>query len=187
VQRILFGDDQDLLEIFPGNSLTDLKSLRHYYHAPAMGKCFPNHDRVEYISGAVARRGNDFALLANTRIRVDEKVDDGYRFRSFLVEAKDDRDTVAIVDRYPGFVVDERKIDLKRTAACPPYGIPRGCQFAEVGRYRTTPPWLNAGQPLELTCQIKDRGANCQEPGTLVTARVGGACDTQMRPVAGVR
>jgi hypothetical protein len=85
------------------------------------------------------------------------------------------------------YAVAKRKIDSKRAAACPPYGIPRGCGFAEVGRIRTTPLWLNAGQPLELTCQIKDRGANCQEPGTLVTARVGGACDTQRRPVAGVR
>jgi len=187
VQRILFGDDQDLIEIFPGNSLAELKSVRHYYHAPAMGKCFPNYDRVEYIAGAVARRENDFALLANTRIRVDEKTDGGYRFRSFLLEAKDDRDEVEIVDRYPGFVIDERKIDLRARSSCPPYGIPRGCPFAEVGRYRTTPPWLNAGRPLELSCRIKDRGANCQGPGNLVTARVGGACDTQMRPVGGVR
>ncbi len=188
VQRILFGDDQDLAEIFPRNSLADLKSVRHYYHAPAMGKCFPNHDRVEYLTGAVARRGNDFALLANTRILVDEKTDGGYRFRSFRFEAKDDRDAVEIVDRYPGFVVDERKIDLKAGGAgCPPYGIPPGCPFAEVGRYRTTPPWLRAGQPLELTCRIKDRGANCQGPDTLVTARVGGVCDTQMRPVAGIK
>jgi hypothetical protein len=188
VQRILFGDDQDLSEIFPGNSLSDLKSLRHYYHAPAMGKCFPNHERVEYITGAVARRGGDFALLANTRVLVDEKADGGYRFRSFLIEARDDRDVVEIVDRYPGFVVDERKIDLKgAAAACPPYGIPRGCPFAEVGRYRTTPPWLNAGRPLELTCRIMDRGADCQGPGNLVSARIGGLCDTQMRPVAGIK
>lgn len=41
VQRILFGDDQDLREIFPNVSVGALKSLRHYYHAPAMGKCFP--------------------------------------------------------------------------------------------------------------------------------------------------
>jgi hypothetical protein len=187
VQRILFGDDQDLLEIFPGSSLSDLTSVRHYYHAPAMGKCFPNHDRTEYIAGAVARRGNDFALLANTRIDVGERAEGGYRFRSFVVEAKDDRDEVRIVDRYPGFVVDERKVDLKRASSCPPYGVPRGCSFTEVGRYRTTPPWLRAGQPIELTCRIKDRGASCQEPGTLVTVRVGGVCDTQMRPVAGVK
>jgi hypothetical protein len=188
VQRILFGDEQDLAELFPGNSVADLKTLRHYYHAPAMGKCFPNHDRVEYITGAVARRGNDFALLANTRIRVDEKTEGGYRFRSFVFEAKDDRDVVEIVSRYPGFVIDERKIDLKAGGSgCPPYGIPSGCPFAEVGRYRTTPPWLRAGQPLEVTCRIKDRGANCQGQDTLVTVRVGGVCDTQMRPVAGIK
>ena len=73
VQRILFGNDQDLVAIFPHNSLSDLKKLTHYYHAPAMGKCFPNHDRVEYMSGAVARRGNNFALIADTRIQVDQK------------------------------------------------------------------------------------------------------------------
>jgi hypothetical protein len=187
IQRILFGDDRDLTEIFPGNPLGELKSMRHYYHAPAMGKCFPNYDRIEYITGAVARRGDDFALLANTRIRVDKETKDGYLFRSFRVEPKDDRDVVEIVDNYPGFVVDGRKVELKSASPCPPYGIPRGCSFEEVGRYRTTPSWLNSGHPLELTCRIKDRGANCQAPVNPVTARVGGVCDTQMRPVAGIK
>ena len=187
IERILFGEDRDLTELFPGNSLAELKSLRHYYHAPAMGKCFPNHDRIEYISGAVARRNDDFALLANTRIRVDKESKDGYLFRSFLVKAGEDRDEVQILDNYSGFVVDGRKIDLKKTISCPPYGIPRGCSFTEVGRYRTTPSWLNSGRPVELTCRIKDRGANCQKSGNLVTAKVGGICDTQMRPVAGIR
>jgi hypothetical protein len=187
VQRILFGEDRDLVEIFPGHSAADLKTLRHYYHPPAMGKCFPNHEWVGYITGAVARRGSDFALLANTRIRVDERAEGGYRFRSFTFEAKDDRDAVEIVDRYPGFVIDESKVDLKAAPTCPPYGIPPGCPFAEVGRYRTTPPWLRAGQPLELTCRVKDSGANCRGPDTLATVRVGGVCDTQMRPVARVR
>ncbi len=187
IQRILFGDDRDLTELFPGTPLAELKSLKHYYHAPAMGKCFPNHDRIEYLTGAVARRGAEFALLANTRIRVDEKVDGGYRFRSFVLRVTDDRDEVDIVDRYRGFVVDGRKIDLKSASSCPPYGIPRGCPFEEVGRYRTTPSWLNAGRSLELTCRIKDRGSDCRGPGNLVTARVGGVCDTQMRPVAGIK
>ena len=35
-----------------------------------MGKCFPRHDRVEYMSGAVAENGGDFALIADTRIQV---------------------------------------------------------------------------------------------------------------------
>ena len=112
--------------------------------------------------------------------------DPRHRFRSFVFEPKDDRDAVEIVSRYTGFVIDERKIDLKAPSACRPYGIPSGCPFAEVGRYRTTPPWLRAGQPLELTCRLKDRGSHCQAQDTLVTVRVG-VCDTQMRPVAGVR
>ncbi len=41
VQRILFGTDGELLELFPGASLDDIKKTAHYYHAPAMGKCFP--------------------------------------------------------------------------------------------------------------------------------------------------
>lgn len=187
VQRILFGDDTDLKAIFPGASLSDLKSLRHYYHAPAMGKCFPGHERMEYISGAVARKGKDFALLANIRIQVDERADGGYLFRDFIVEQKDDRDEVEVVDSYPGFIVDGRKVLLKGPARCAPYGIPAGCEFAEIGRYRTTPGWLNSGKSLELHCHIKDRGENCQGAGTVKTAKVGGICDTQMRPVAGVR
>nr|MCU0736210.1 hypothetical protein [Methylotetracoccus sp.] len=91
------------------------------------------------------------------------------------------------INRYPGFVVDGRKVNLKGASSCPPYGIPRGCAFEQVGRYRTTPSWLNSGKPLELMCRIKDRGANCLAPGSVVTARVGGVCDTQMRPVAGIR
>ncbi|QXP87466.1 hypothetical protein [Methylococcus capsulatus] len=187
VQRILFGDDADLREIFPFVPLTDLKSLKHYYHAPAMGKCFPGHERAEYIAGAVARKGRDFALIANTRIQVEDRADGGYFFRDFLVTAKDDRDEVRIVDNYPGFVIDARKVDLKPTARCLPYGIPAGCEFGEPGRYRTTPVWLNTGRPLELRCHLEDRGENCQAPPVAKTVGVGGRCDTQMRPVAGVK
>ncbi len=186
VQRILFGNDQDLREIFPNTSLQDIKMMRHYYHAPAMGKCFPNQDRVEYMSGAVARKGNDFALIANTRIRVDKKTQGGYFFRDFVLKQEPDRDAIKIVDNYPGFVVDGRKVSLRKASNCPPYGIPRGCGFREVGRYRKTPNWLSAGKPMEFTCRIRDRGAQCQGPGTAKTAKVGGICDTEMRPVTGV-
>ncbi|MEZ5583176.1 MAG: hypothetical protein R3F37_10805 [Candidatus Competibacteraceae bacterium] len=187
VQRILFGSDQDLRALFPNNSLADVKNLRHYYHAPAMGKCFPNHERVEYMSGAVARRGNDFALIANTRIRVDQRTEGGYFFRDFDFQEEPDRDVVQIVDRYPGFVVDGRKVSLKAASGCYPYGIPRGCGFQRIGRYRKVPFWLNAGKSLELTCRVTDQGENCQGSGTLITARVGGICDAEMRPVAGVK
>ena len=187
IQSIVFGGDRDLQAVFPGNTLADLKTLRHYYHAPAMGKCFPNHERIEYISGAVARNGSDFALLANTRIRVDQRTEGGYFFRDFRFEAKDERDEIDIVDSYQGFVVDERKIDLKKPRSCAPYGIPPGCRFETIGRYRTTPSWLSSGRPIELACNVKDRGMSCQGAGTPKTAKVGGMCDTQMRPVAGVR
>ena len=187
IQRILFGNDQDLREIFPTTSLRDVKNLRHYYHAPAMGKCFPNHDRVEYMSGAVARKGGNFALIANTRIRVDKRTEGGYFFRDFVLEQQPDRDHVTIVNNYPGFIVDGRKVSLRTASRCYPYGIPRGCGFQTIGRHRKTPPWLSAGKSLELTCQIHDQGESCQGTGVLKTARVGGVCDTQMRPVAGVK
>jgi hypothetical protein len=186
VERILFGDDADLRAVFSGASLADIKDLRHYYHAPAMGKCFPNHDRVEYITGAVARDGSDFALLANARIRVDGKADGGYRFREFRFEALDDRDEVRILDSYPGFVVDARKVDLKPAKGCPPYGIPAGCGFKSVGRYRTVPSWLKQGNPLALSCRIQDRGESCTAAPNGRQVTVGGVCDTQMRPVSGV-
>ena len=187
VQAIVFGGDRDLQVVFPGNDLADLKALRHYYHAPAMGKCFPNHDRVEFISGAVAKKGNDFALLANTRIRVDQPSEGGYFFRAFRFEAKDERDEVEIVDSYPGFVVDGRKVELNEPRSCAPYGIPPGCPFETIGRYRTTPSWLSSGRPLEVICKVKDRGESCQGAGIPKTAKVGGMCDTQMRPVAGIK
>jgi hypothetical protein len=175
-----------LQRIFSGASLGDIKNLRHYYHAPAMGKCFPNHDRVEYITGAVARKGGDFALIANARIRVDQKAEGGYRFREFRFDQEDERDEVRIVDSYPGFVVDARKVDLKPVKGCPPYGIPSGCGFKSVGRYRTVPSWLNQGKPLALTCRIADRGESCRGAPSTKAATVGGMCDTQMRPVSGV-
>jgi hypothetical protein len=188
VQRILFGDDRDLAAIFPGNSLEDLKKLKHYYHAPAMGKCFPAHDRVEYMSGAVAGKGNDFALIANTRIQVDQQTNGGYFFRNFVVQEDPSRDVIKIADNYPGFVVDGRRVSLKKTTVrCAPYGIPNGCRFDEIGRYRKTPPWVTDGKPLEVLCRIADRGAQCQGRETTSIAKVGGACDTEMRPFAGVR
>lgn len=187
VERILYGSDADLQQIFPGTPLADLKDLRHYYHAPAMGKCFPRHPRVEYISGAVARRGDDYALLADTRIEVGEKQDGGYAFKQFLFEEKPEGDAIQIIDRYPGFIVDARKVSLKAPSSCPPYGVPAGCGFKQIGRYRKTPSWINNGRPVEITCRVKDRGEACQGSGTPATARVGGTCDLEMRPVAGVR
>ena len=186
VERILFGSDRDLRAIFPGNSLADLKALKHYYHAPAMGKCFPEEPRVEYISGAVARKGNNFALLADTRIHVDDRVGEGYRFRSFRVQDGPVRDVTRIVDNYRGFVVDKRRVTLQPAGRCAPYGLPAGCRFSEIGRYRKTPSWVNTGRPLEVQCRIKDRGEQCQGAGTVRTARVGGVCDTEMRPFTGV-
>jgi hypothetical protein len=187
VQRILFGNDQDLAAIFPDNSLSDLKKLKHYYHAPAMGKCFPNHDRVEYMSGAVARSGNNFALIADSRIRVEQKTEGGYFFRSFFVWEGPARDVVTVVDNYPGFVVDGRRVTLKAPSRCTPYGIPSGCRFNEIGRYRKTPSWINAGKPLELRCRVADKGESCQGGEVSKTVKVGGVCDTQMRPITGVK
>jgi hypothetical protein len=187
VQRILFGNDQDLAAIFPNNSLSDLKNLKHYYHAPAMGKCFPNHDRVEYMSGAVARRGNNFALIADSRIRVDQKTEGGYFFRNFLVREDPAKDVVTVVDNYPRFVVDGRRVTLKAPSRCAPYGIPSGCRFNEIGRYRKTPSWINAGKPLELRCRVADQGETCQGGKVSKTVNVGGGCDTQMRPITGVK
>ena len=186
LEAILFGSDADLTRIFSGASLSDIKALRHYYHAPAMGKCFPNHERVEFISGAVARKGGDFALLANTRIQVGAKADGGFSFKEFRFDQEEERDRIRIEDNYPGFVVDARKVDLKPAKNCPPYGIPAGCNHKSVGRHRTVPPWLKEGKPLALTCHIQDRGESCKGAPSRKAATVGGVCDTQMRPVSGV-
>ncbi len=188
IEKIMYGDDGDLKAIFPGTSLADLKDLRHYYHAPAMGKCFPRHERVEYLSGAVADRDGNYALLADTRIQVGSPVaGGGYSFKAFQFEDSPQGDQIRILDLYPGFTVDGRKVALKGPTNCPPYGVPAGCRFKEVGRYRKTPSWLSAGRPLEISCRVKDQGESCRGGGTPTTARVGGTCDVEMRPVAGVR
>lgn len=186
VERIVYGNDQDLQDIFPGNSLEDLKGLKHYYHAPAMGKCFPQYERVEYMSGAVARRGRDFALIADTRIQVGEKVGNGYLFRSFRVRSGAQRDEVRVLDNYPGFVVDARLVTLQPATRCTAYGIPAGCTTGAVGRYRKTPSWVNHGRPLAVHCRVKSRGAQCQDAPVLQTTQVGGVCDTEMRPFTGI-
>ncbi len=82
--------------------------------------------------------------------------------------------------------MDARKVSLKAPASCPPYGIPSGCRFDSVGRYRKTPSWLKAGKPVEVGCRVKDRGESCRGGGTLTETQVGGTCDLEMRPVAGV-
>jgi hypothetical protein len=186
VERILFGSASDLQAVFPGNSLADLRQLRHYYHPPAMGKCFPGHKRLEYMSGAVARRGDAFALIANTRIEVGERRGSGYLFQQAIIEDEGERDVVKLVDRYPGFVVDKRKVALKSASGCTPYGAPRSCRFQSVGRHRKTPSWLAAGNPLQLTCNARSRGDDCRGATTLERIKVGGRCDTWMQPVASV-
>lgn len=186
VERILYGSDSDLGSIFESLPLGHLKSLRHYYHAPAMGKCFPDYPKVEYMSGAVARNGSDHALIANKRIQVDKKTAEGFLFREFILKEEMYHDTITIVDNYPGFIVDGRKVSLKQPKGCTPYGIPRGCRFDQVNRYRKTPPWLHAGKPFELRCTIQDFGENCLGNGTPTIVSVGGSCDTQMRPVRNV-
>lgn len=186
VQRILFGSDADLLELFEGASLADIKGTAHYYHAPAMGKCFPQHERVEYMSGVVAHSGEDFALIANTRIQVGDKRGDDYNFLTFDFAETEERDIVETRNDFPGFLVDGRKVTLEAATGCQPYGIPAGCQQDEVGRYRKVPFWLDAGKPVGLTCNIADRTESCAGPEQLVAVEVGGMCDTQMRPVSGV-
>ena len=187
VQQILFGSNKDLQSVFPGNSLRDLKQLRHYYHAPAMGQCFPGYPRAEYMTGAIARRGKDYALIANTRIQVGNPTRGGYYFRLFNVSLQGDRDDISILDAYPGFIVDGRKVDLKKTTRCHAYGIPKGCSNNNAGRYRRTPPWLKAGKPLALKCQVWASGEQCRSAPKIQKVELGGRCDREMRPVSGVR
>lgn len=186
VQRILYGSEGDLRATFPDTPVADLLVMRHYYHPPAMGKCFPQENRVEYISGAVAQQGKDFALIANARIKVGDKAGSGYRFREFRFDATDRADVIRIEDNYPGFIIDGRKVDLKGGGGCTAYGVSPGCKFSNVGRWRKTPPWLSAGKPLALNCRIQDQGESCTGGGRSVRATVGGACDVDMMPVSGV-
>jgi hypothetical protein len=186
VARVLFGGEEDLRAVFSGSGAAQMTGLRHYYHPPAMGKCFPNHERLEYISGAIAERDGRFALIADTRIRVDDRVGSGYRFRQAVLDTKGGRDVIDIVDRYPGFVIDGRKVELRSAARCPPYGTPRGCRFESVGRYRKTPSWLESGVPLQLACEVRARGEDCRGEPIVATAKVGGVCDVEMQPIAGV-
>lgn len=188
VERILFGDDEDIDALFPRVDGGAPTTLRHYYHPPAMGKCYPEHPRLEYVTGAVARRGDDVALIAATRIEVGAKRDGGYLFKEAVVETQPDRDVVAVADQFPGWVVDGRKISLSGPSpSCRPYGVPRGCRFDDVGRYRRVPSWLASGRPMTLTCRVRASGDTCDGAPTDATARLGGVCDLEMQPIAGVR
>lgn len=187
VERILFGGTAGLQAVFPDVPLAQLVRLRHYYHPPAMGKCFPDQPRLEYVSAAVARRGADFALIANTRVRVDDAVEGGYRFRVAEVEEVADRDVVRLADRYPGFVIDGRKIALRTPSGCTPYGISRACRFDAVGRHRKVPSWFDDGDPLRVVCRVQARDESCTASPRPESVAVGGRCDPAMQPVAGVR
>ena len=187
VERILYGTDADLMEIFPGTPLAGLKGLKHYYHAPAMGKCFPQFPRVEYISGAVARRGDDFVLLADTRVQVGERAPGGYFFKYFKVRSDNTRDSGQAMDLYPGFVLDGRRVSLKKPTRCAPFGIPAGCGGVGTGRWRKTPTWVNEGRPIEVNCRVRSRGAQCGGAPVPESVRVGGVCDVEMRPFSGIR
>jgi len=185
-ERILYGSTSDLRDLFPGNSMSNLTKLRHYYHPPAMGKCFPQHDRIEFMSGAVAEKGSDHALIANTRIKVGAKVGSGYRFKAFRFDQEDWGDEIRIENSYPGFIIDGRKVRLGGGRGCTAYGVSSGCRFANVGRYRRTPSWLTAGKPMGLNCRIQDRGESCTGSGRNKRVTVGGSCDVDMMPVTGV-
>jgi hypothetical protein len=185
-ERILFGGEDDLHTVFPATPLSELTRLRHYYHPPAMGKCFPDQPRIEYITAAVAQRDDDFALIANMRIQADERRGDGYLFRQVLITEETNRDVVRTVDPYPGFVIDGRAVLFERPSRCTPYGVARSCRFDAIGRHRKTPAWLESGDARAFTCRIRARGESCRDEPHLETVTVGGACDTQMQPVAGV-
>ncbi|MFC1611566.1 hypothetical protein ACFL6C_11460 [Myxococcota bacterium] len=186
VEKILFGSNDQLRKMFPGTPVRELQGLRHYYHPPAMGKCFPEHDRIEYISAAFAKKGDDFVLVANTWVQVGDKKHSGYLFRKLVLEQRPDEDIVSFADHHAGFVLDSRKVTLKPPWRCVPYGIPSGCRFETIGRHRKPPSWLDAGKSTELTCQVEDRGAGCKKTGSSATVKVGGRCDTKMRPMSGV-
>jgi len=154
-----------------------------------MGKCFPQYDRIEYITGAVAKKGNNFALIANARIQVGKPIPGGYFFRQFTVREETARDVAVITDSYPGFVIDGRRVSLKGAPSrCVPYGIPAGCAFKEIGRYRRTPPWVSAGKPLTVTCLVVDRGERCLAAGGKPqTIKIGGPCEIEIRPFTGIK
>jgi hypothetical protein len=186
VERILYGDEDALTAVFPDSSPSELASLKHYYHPPAMGKCFPDEPRIEFMSGAIARRGADVALIAGTRVEVGEKEPEGYAFRDVSVEEKADRDVLKIADLHPGFLLDARKVTLKPSAGCRPWGTPPGCSRGDVGRWRKVPSWLATGRPLEIGCRVRARDEACTAPAEVASVTLGGACDVAMQPVAGV-
>ena len=185
-ERILYGGDQALTEVFIDTPAGDLAELRHYYHPPAMRKCFPQMDRIEYMSGAIAKNNGQFALIANTRIQVGKTLPGGYAFKEFRFDHTPAGDKLHVVDNYPGFVVDARKVSLRSGHRCTPYGVSRSCRFGEVKRYRTIPSWLSAGKPLALGCRIMDQGETCKAAPREKRVTVGGACDTEMMPVTRV-
>ncbi len=186
IEAILFGNDSALAEAFAGVSGGSAGGLRHYYHPPAMGKCFPGHPRIEYMTGAVARRGRDFALIANRRVEVGARSEGGFAFRTASIDEQAERDVIQTTDDFPGFVLDARQVKLRPAAGCRPFGTPAGCDFTSVGRHRRVPSWLASGQPTALTCRARMRGESCAEAPQVTTVTVGGPCDVLFQPVAGV-
>ena len=80
------------------------------------------------------------------------------------MEDEADRDVLKVADLHPGFLVDARKVSLKPSSSCRPWGTPPGCRAGEVGRYRKVPSWLSTGRAVELTCSVRARGEACTAP-----------------------
>ncbi len=194
IDTILFGSDTALQALFAGVPPADLTALRHYYHPPAMGPCFPDHPRVGKVAAALARRGGDHVLIANAWVELGEREAGGDRFRLFRVRTDPDRDRVQSLDLYPGFLLDPGALQPGLPPRCTAYGLPSGCHFERIGRHRQTPPWQAAGRPLALPCRVPSLGTSCdfppppapEEGKAPVAATVGGACDRELQPITGV-
>jgi hypothetical protein len=186
LEAILFGDETRIAGLFPDNAMRQLKRLRHYYHPPAMGKCFPQHPRVEYISGAVARSGSNYVLIGNSRVSIGLKKTQGYLFKSFKWKSQARDDKIEIVDDFPTFYLDPSDVSLRQSRACTPYGVLPGCKFESIGRYRKPPYWAKSGKTLRLKCRVNSADASCAAPMTLSEVEVGGVCDVDMQPISGV-
>lgn len=187
-ETILFGERDDLAQVFPSNPLNDLLNTRHYYHAPSQDKCFPGTENLAFIRGAVARYGNSLALITDMRVQIGQRNADGFLFQELEIEARADGDRTRLNDGYRGFALDPRYVRPQPLEGCLPYGVPPLCERDTVTRHRILPEWVSKGRPLGIQCHTQDLGQSCASPAgsKRVDVEVGGDCDTRMRPIAEV-
>ncbi len=193
-ELILSTPRRSLTRLFAADDKRDILELLHYYHPPAMGKCFPQEPRQEYMSGAYIKRGDAFFLLLGERSLIGRSRRDpvlGAAYELSLARLGADAsglERVLLTTPMPGVLVASSRVAFGTPKRCTAYGVEPNCSFDKVRRYRRTPPWLSSGRAARVTCKSVPNGPKtCATPATGGhSVTLGGRCSIDFMPMSRV-